>query len=87
MQFYERLAQAADTEQRPLVNGKVFMTDSSRLPLSFPMPEIPGVTVPHGGLHFLKLKFQGTLIAATTEPSVQNMTLIGLALEFTALPS
>ena len=133
------------------------MTESSLLPLSFPMPEIPGVTVAHGGLHYLqpellldfisvsalplasvtpvavlyadigvlqrielrkipvpikgrivypvssqalpslrarliingpfkKLKFQGTLIAATAEPSVQNMTLIGLALEFTALP-
>jgi len=120
------------------------------------MPEIPGVTVPHGGLHFLqpellldfisvseqplasvtpvavlystvgvrqcidlrkipvaikgrivypvsslsmpslrarliingpfkKLKFQGTLIAATGEPSVQNMTLLGLALEFTTV--
>ena len=133
------------------------MTESSLIPLSFPMPEIPGVTVTHGGLHYLqpellldfisvsaqplasvtpvavlyadigvlqrielrkipvtikgrivypvssqalpslharliingpfkKLKFQGTLIAATAEPSVQNMTLIVLALEFTTLP-
>ena len=134
------------------------MNQSSLLPHSFPMPEIPGVTVTHGGLHYLqpellldfisvsaqplasvtpvavlyadigvlqridlrkipvpikgrivypvsslalpslrarliingpfkKLKFQGTLIAATTEPSVQNMTLIGLSLEFTTLQS
>jgi hypothetical protein len=134
------------------------MTDSLLPPQIFPMPEIPGVTVPHGGLHFLqpellldfisvckqpltsvtpvavlyttvgvlqrielrkipvpikgrtvypinsqalpslrarliingpfkKLKFQGTLIAATGEPSVQNMTLIGLALEFTTVQS
>lgn len=132
------------------------MTDSLHLPQTFPMPEIPGVTVPHSGLHFLqpellldfisvsdkplasvtpvavlystvgvrqcielrkipiaikgrtvypissltlpslrarliingpfkKLKFQGTLIAATGEPSVQNMTLLGLSLEFTTV--
>ncbi|GDX04862.1 dTDP-glucose pyrophosphorylase [Buttiauxella sp. A111] len=130
------------------------MTDLP-FPDTFPMPEIPGVTVPHAGLHYLrpellldfvsvsaqplisvtpvavlyttvgvlqridlrkipiaikgriiypisslsmpalrarliingpfkKLKFQGMLIAASGEPSVQNMTLIGLALEFTA---
>lgn len=130
------------------------MTDMNFLPDIVPMPEIPGVTVPHDGLHYLrpellldfisvsaqplisvtpvavlyttvgvmqridlrkipitikgrivypisslsmpslrarliingpfkKLKFQGTLIAATGEPSVQNMTLIGLAMEFT----
>ncbi|TNV20758.1 dTDP-glucose pyrophosphorylase [Buttiauxella sp. B2] len=130
------------------------MTDLHLTPHTFPMPEIPGVTITHGGLHYLqpellldfisvstqslisvtpvallystigvlqridlrkipitikgrvvypvssqalpslrarliingpfkKLKFQGTLISASWEPSVQNMTLIGLALEFT----
>jgi hypothetical protein len=148
--------QAADTEPT-LFMEKELMTESSLIPLSFPMPEIPGVTVTYGGLYYLqpellldfisvsaqplasvtpvavlyadigvlqrielrkipvpikgrivypvssqalpslrarliingpfkKLKFQGTLIAATAEPSVQNMTLIGLALEFTAPP-
>jgi len=47
---------------------KELMTESSLIPLSFPMPEIPGVTVTHGGLHYLQPELLLDFISVSAQP-------------------
>ncbi|BCG10341.1 hypothetical protein BADSM9389_30230 [Buttiauxella agrestis] len=44
------------------------MTDANLTPRTFAMPEIPGVTVPHGGLHFLQPELLLDFISVCKEP-------------------